>query len=52
VEELAYRFEAKVIFLQVVEPPDLVLVHQEDHGVNMEIYEKKHALNENRHVSF
>ena len=46
VEELAYRFEAKVIFLQVVEPPDLVFVPHEGHGVNMELYEKELVRNE------
>ena len=47
VEELAYRFEAKVVFLQVVEPPDFVFVFQDGHAVNMELYEKELVRNEN-----
>ena len=41
VEELAYRFEAKVVFLQVVESPRLILGAEEGHTANVEFYKKE-----------
>jgi nucleotide-binding universal stress UspA family protein len=46
VEELAYRFEAKVVFLQVVESPHFIFGPEEGHGANMELYKKELERNE------
>jgi len=41
VEELAHRFEAKLVFVQVVDVPRLILGAEEAHGANMALYQKE-----------